>query len=63
MHNMVSCASRVQGLQGAMADFRIHGMSDELRKKLRIRAAEEDTNLNELVLRILEEVLSKPLKK
>ena len=46
-----------------MADFRIHGMSDELRKKLRIRAAEEDTNLNELVLRILEEVLSKPLKK
>jgi plasmid stability protein len=46
-----------------MADFRIHDMSDELRKKLRIRAAEEDTNLNELILRILEEAVSKPPKK
>lgn len=46
-----------------MADFRIHGMSDDLRKRLRIRAAEEDTNLNDLILRLLEEALQKQSKK
>jgi hypothetical protein len=45
-----------------MADFRIHGMSEELRRKLKIRAAEEDTDMNALVLRILEEALSKTQK-
>lgn len=45
-----------------MADFRIHDMSDDLRKRLRIRAAEEDCTLNELVIRILEEALGKPKK-
>jgi hypothetical protein len=46
-----------------MPDFRIHGMSDDLRKRLRIRAAEDDTNLNELVLRLLEEALAAKPKK
>jgi plasmid stability protein len=38
-------------------------MSDDLRKRLKIRAADEDCTLNELVLRILEEALPKTSKK
>lgn len=46
-----------------MADFRIHGMTDELRRKLRIMAAEQDSNLNDVIIRILEEAVQKPAKK
>lgn len=38
-------------------------MSDDLRKRLRIRAAEDDTNLNDLIIKLIEEALAKPGKK
>jgi plasmid stability protein len=40
-----------------MAEFRIRNMSEDLRRRLRIRAAETDTTLNELILRLLDEAL------
>jgi plasmid stability protein len=47
----------------AMADFRIRGMSDNLHRQLRVRAAEEDTTLNDLIIRLLMETLAKQGKK
>jgi plasmid stability protein len=44
-----------------MADFKIRNMSQELLKKLKHRAVDDECSINELVIRLLEEAL-KPKK-
>lgn len=46
-----------------MAELRVYNVPEDLRRRLKIKAASEDISMNELIIKLLQEALDKPTTK